>query len=995
MAIRLYLLSPTTIFAARVNQATATYPLDQITYDTVTTGAFTDIKVGQTVLLGTAAGLDDLGRQRVRKTPTSTILYVGRSSQGIRDGELNVSDNQYITVINDFRVWSKTQFIDSSGVIYKDSDIAVGSFTTTPPPVANCGPGVAATISAGIITVAFVGTNSFAVADGATISTYLWDIADGTFTVGTSASASPTATFPAGFRWVSLSVTDSNGKTHITRCPIYARDSASDTTIPYWQIESHRITPQGQQISIRVRQSIAATTYPDGTLVMIFDGEPASASDRTNMLFIGWHHTDPATIDAQRTGTLKDTILNCLDVAGKLDTLPGFPQSVETNTAPTKWTQMSTPNKDKLLHYLLHWHSTALDLADWTNTATGSSYPFVIRSNDGASMWDQVAREAKTLVPNYILGCNTLGQLQTKVDPMLIDSGSRTATVQTTLTGAEWSDIRYTHQRSPRYHWLRENAIVASTTAITPIFCIAPGDAPAQGEMAQDQGEQLAITQTALNSQAGHRYARLNAPESHFSVTLAQGDDLDIEPANMTWVQLTITAALAAQRGLAFTTARGLVHEISIRYQHERTGVVRTVELQWERETSGTAGVTDPVPGTDDGGSGIPEPEYEPPADVYDWNPGPTTTAVTGTGKCYVMTAERLMRTTSLAASSPTWVEISPYEPGATDAFKDFILDPWAPTTTGYIATLQGVYKSTDLNLASPSWSLVLSDAAITTGCGTAMTTAVRQKLIGSPNQQNYIAYFVPVDTSTEIWCVYTENGGTNWTFVKVLDTIFAHIHDAGAVDIVPHTINNSLRLYLASGIDDKIWRSDDKGATWSNVSSPTIVGNSASLHCPFHNNSDGNVFYLGSYDPAAGTGRAYKSTDSGATISDVSANVAQWVRVKRHAIETWTQDSDLVLQWCEHTTINSGDQLYVSRNGGSTWVAATMTGYDTDATNEATHATSGNPYNGNQIYALNFDQVYFSEDLGENWTNKTGDLVLAATEFELNTAVLVPLLTE
>jgi hypothetical protein len=68
--------------------------------------------------------------------------------------------------------------------------------------------------------------NSIPMAEGATITTYAWDVEDGTITVGTSSSPSITATFPLGFRYVHLTVTDSNGKTHTTHVPVLVYDDS-------------------------------------------------------------------------------------------------------------------------------------------------------------------------------------------------------------------------------------------------------------------------------------------------------------------------------------------------------------------------------------------------------------------------------------------------------------------------------------------------------------------------------------------------------------------------------------------------------------------------------------------------------------------------------------------------------------------------------------------------------------------------------------------------
>ena len=541
MTMRLFLLEPEVVFAARVNQSSFSYPLAECEYDNVTTGAYGDIEANMTVLFGTSAGADDLGRQRMRMLAGATTIYFGRSSRGTNDGEVYLEDDAYITVLNDYRVWSKTPYIDEDGNIYKDHELEVTTRTDDIPPKANGGEGVAGTIDSVSSKLEINLSSAASYALSGTISTTIWDVDDGTITVGTINSQDITVEFPAGFRWVSLQVVDSNGNTHGTWIPIYARDPASDTTVSAFTIENHVIRKDGQQFSFRILEDIDEGTYPDGTLVMLWEGEPSDGDDRSHMKFVGWHHTDPATIRAERTGILRDTVFDCLDAAGKLDTLPGFPISVEGDASPSSWLEMSDPNMDKYIDYIFRWHSTAFEVAHVTMSGTGSNYPFVILGSDAQSLWDQAARRCGSLVPDYVLTCNTRGQIAVKPDPIIQPVADRTSTVQATLTEADWSDLGYNRQRHPRVHWLRSEAVLAHASTVAAMFCVAPDKTPGQGESEQTHGEQLAINQSDLNASEGNRYARLNARESSLFITLAEGET-DIEPADLTWVRMNITA---------------------------------------------------------------------------------------------------------------------------------------------------------------------------------------------------------------------------------------------------------------------------------------------------------------------------------------------------------------------------------------------------------------------------------------------------------------------
>lgn len=752
---------------------TITYPLTELTFDTVTTGAYTSLQQDMTLLLGTTSGGDDLGRVRVQNAATSTTIPVGRVSEGSFDGELLVTDNAYITVWgDDWRVWSKTPYIDDAGKMYKDSTIEVGDYTgVDTPPVANCGPGVVASVSGGIITVTFDATNSFAVADGATIATYAWDVGDGTITIGTSASATPTATFPAGFRWVSLTVVDSNGTPHTARCPVLAINPASDVTLPYgaFVIERHEADEAGgQQLDVRFVESIPYTTYPDGTLVMLWDGEPSGPTDRTNVQFIGWHQSDQANTNATRTGTITNTVLRCVDVAGRLASLPGFPQSLERATDPNNWDQMVNPTMAKYLHYLLLWHSTALSLADYLPDDSLDGYPFVLFDSDGESLFDQVNNEARRLVPQHALMCNRRGQLSVVADPMLQDSADRVSSTQGTITEDYTESIQFDTTRPPRVHWLRGHAVLIGTDytvvdgvdTLLTVHCIAPGLAPGQGLGELETNEGLAKTQAALNSAKGHEYARLNSRYGLVRVVPPdEGTYNGLDPASRDWIALAVSATTAAQRGFVFSSVRTQCKHISFRYEQARTGTIRRSEFTLEIETIGRAALT--VVPVD-----LPTTPTTPPSfgliEGYEQVAG-----IDLDGNVYVTTDFQ----TASGSGGPTWVGTST---GITEAIYTWVVDPFSPgyvtgagAINGWVATEDAIYKLNDL------FGTLSVDTAYTFA-----TTAAAASFHWRTIQASFGAFFggglnpwlVCVsyygDTSGHAgtWATYSVDGGVTWS---------------------------------------------------------------------------------------------------------------------------------------------------------------------------------------------------------------------------------------
>lgn len=850
--VHLFMLSPTPVFKARVNLAAATYPISSIPYDGVTLGAFGDIEFGMTIALGTADGLDDLGRGRIRDGSTGSALKVARSSQGRRDGEFDVVDNSYITVWDDYRVWARVPHIDSTDpdvpVFYKDDDIAVGTFTTNPPPVSNCGPGFAGTIdpNTSVITVTLPPqtNNSFAVADGATITTYLWDVQDGTITVGTSASSQITATFPAGFRWVKLTVTDSNGKTHFSRCPVYARNPAADTTVPHWQPVSRQITHQGQSIEAVIYSDIPRDDYPDGTLAMIWEGEAINPADRSHMWLIGWHDENADELSSERTATLKDSQLSFYDVMGRLDTIYGYPQIVEAATTADTWTKMVNPTVNKLIHYLLQWHSTALFLADYTPSALGSLLPFTVLEAEKQSIMAQVEEKARAMTPDHHFVCDSLGRLSVKPDPILQSMGDRSPTVQVAITEDELKDLSYTYMRDPRVHWLRSGAvrahIVTDEMLLGTFFCVAPGINPGQGETEQTTNNKIALSQIALNACEGNRYARLNARHSHLRITLAEGDDMGIEPASMNWITLTLTAGNRSVRDIPFDSVRLIPWQVSIRYDNADSGLIKTVNITAEVETSGPAAVTDIQPSIAD------PPEKGRPDDYFEDNPGelapppgPPSGGIEGGQQVVAAidnsgTGNFIRRTfdfqTPSGSGGPTWETVT-LTTGETNHFS-WVVDPFSPgyigtgqTINGWVAGNDGIHRLTNL-FGVATATEVFSFPTTASGASFHWRTIGASFGAYFPTNNPWlicVSYYDDTGGHPGTWATYSVDGGNTWA-AEVQVSAF---YDSGAADqfspialwLSPRTPGFALCVaYSATGnpATASAYATYDWGATWS-----------------------------------------------------------------------------------------------------------------------------------------------------------------------------------
>jgi hypothetical protein len=407
--------------------------------------------------------------------------------------------------------------------------------------------------------------------------------------------------------------------------------------------------------------------------------------------------------------------------------------------------------------------------------------------------------------------------------------------------------------------------------------------------------------------------------------------------------------------------------------------------MEWERERSSTsAAVTDPHPvntGTD--------PEFELPADSFTPPPGtigPGTTP-TGQGTVYAMSGKQLLRTRDFSAASPAWVDIGPAQITTGRTFRDFILDPWRPHTTGLLSTFDGLYKSSDLDTTTPTWDMIMSPADILAETGDEITQLYWSKIMGSPNQDGYLAFIYETELGARLWCAKSTDAGATWAHVEVPDSGgITGIADStpGAADIVPHTVGGGLVLYIAhsSGSFGKVYRSTSGGATWEEYADlPDVTGGAHTLHCPYDGNEAGDKFFVGTVisGDTLHPGRLYKF--DGASITNVSPITDHGVGVQRTGVETYTGDSNIVYAWVERVLPDAGHTFWSSDDGGSTWTQAALVGFDATGTPAS---TSGFPYNGGQVYILTRNHIYFSTDGGATVTEKTGDSPIAgSTDFD------------
>jgi hypothetical protein len=984
-----------------------------------------------TLLLGSTQGADDLGRQRIRKDPTSDTLYVGWSSIGNHDGELNLADNAYITVLNEFRVWAKIPRITNNGTIYKDYDV---TFEKDPPPVANAGIWLLDKVdpSTGKLRVYLSASNSFAV-EGS-ISTYLWTLPSSGATIisGTVNSSSLTVDFEQCQYVVYLKANCTNGESHTCIKKIVAATDAM--LIDDFTFNTYTVTPFGQNVEITVHTELDPDIYLDGTVFMIMEeeyynstgGTITGPSNYNHMRFIGWHDAESISIEAQRTGLKTGTKLTLLDIVGKMREIPSFPQIVISDSTADDWTEQANLNIDKYIKYLLYWHSTVLELTDFQWSGTGSTYVLTRLSSDGGGFYDQVNRRCNAII--HDLTCDSFNRLEMVPNPNRQDEADRTISVYEFIAETDYSDIKINKKRHPRVHWLRGASIVADSTQVKAAFCVAPGQAPGQGLNKTNTNEQLVEDQDELNIREGHHYADLNREVESVEITLSHSGYGGLEPAYRYWLKLTLNEHDA--RKVSFSNDKFLIEEVSIDVDPTLEGNNKKITLKLVPEVIGEPAVTEVRRRHT-----VDIPDISLPFDEFPkrkWNRPPLRKRYNFTHDQYgamyfaVLATESagspdrylwIFKTTDFWTpdyqGSPTWtVEYENIFLNAGGVIpKSFRIDPFSPyylgtgtEINGVLNTKSGIYTLTDIT-GTPS----LTSRQAHTYPNGHVEYSLRQDGHVYVFCGNHAGTGIDANKWLDIPIYFSNDHGVTWT-LKSTQTINTETQTgtsqiAAIMPIIDNSANNTL-YYIDRSVSASyvLYKSTDNGATFATSTDYDLSQSDGGT-----NQGLGNLYfqyghpeYIYGNKQSGGAGLTYQFIDSNGDVVGYSGtNEANYPLVQsidrvwdgRSLVGISPINPKKVVVYPNSNLAASADkQIIVSKDGGKTQVELTLdlggdypvTTYDGNIqmsnTKEDLFAVFPQLYSFSGSYA----PIWISQDF-ETLENKSGNLAVIIDNASLN----------
>ncbi len=597
-----------TVFSGLVN-GTPTDPFNSITWDGGATGTASSIGTsgapveGNTVFFGSTAGGRERGLVRLRSwTPSNGSGTAGTMVIGENDDVApNIVDDDFIDIKLFWQLWDKVPRQDASNpsniIFFEDFDVAYNQQTVNWKPMAVPGPPGAEFLEAGQAQISFIGERSYALAPGATLSSFLWT-AHGS-NEGTSSSqgtvASPVIfTYPNdGQHLVTLKVTDSNGISHTNYTWAVVIDPANPTAVAYTKFDAISDNADalqgGGSCNFTVRGVADVSQFPTETLVLhIARGAQTTPTgtwpNRANILYSGY-----ITGNTIRQDPVNNTAsFRTVSIDGLMKKLSIYPVRLEDSSNPQNWTQAKDLTVDRVLSYLAHWRSTLslmTSIIPLEYTAELKSQDFnkanlfgMFKSLMGDAWALPISDHQSVLHLVRDFNLQTTAERATATTRKMLHKGIWVAAIDIAERGEYEQPTRKVKWNGVFYP--------GDGAAAIPLFSEAPGDVMDSWGNEQARSGFILATQDDLNIRTGFAYSRANQRYPGVSMRFLNDGSFTIAPQEI--FPANVEAA-DNNRGLTWTP--DLIPR-SIRRSYDHIGGFIDYQVTFEPSVTGPGGIT-------------------------------------------------------------------------------------------------------------------------------------------------------------------------------------------------------------------------------------------------------------------------------------------------------------------------------------------------------------------------------------------------------------------
>lgn len=580
----------TVIYSARVNQASFGDSFAEITYDGGS-GTLANIWPSMRVLI---SHTNDKSKAywsgRVRKTPTSSILYVNETS-------IDISDNDYLWVIEDFPITDKLAR-EVSGVQLNDWDI---SYRQLLPIIYGLNTVYAGDVDPDTGNLTLDLTASLLVTtSGATAGTPTWSVGSCTITAGNSHTASITLDVPEGHHYIHLIWPDSGGRTAYFHIEIHAH---GDTyTYQLMAVDPFTITRDvGKGDDISLTNYVPVTGLLDLTQITVWSDDTyqdlAGSITGDNILYVGRIRTRENSAEANAEYSIDQNAAYTVEgVLTQLARIEQLPFEMLNVSSPTKWGDITNLTMYRGIAYLLSEYSTFLEVHSLQFDTFDNTYIAPSRNPNG---------DILTAVNDLALSINAALQIApngrcevVRHGSMLETSTPRNAlTTRANVTSSDLISIRIKQDGARPVGLLTASGGSYNTTTGQYVVTEARSPGTAQGEGSQTANLDRQVlpcnlsqndADSLLRTRANHGLEKAQQVDT-IEAVFTPGWHSALIPSLNTWYTFTVAAELTVDgqvigKTVLDTSIRWLLTGVTVDYDAEGAPNVRA---SFVRETSG------------------------------------------------------------------------------------------------------------------------------------------------------------------------------------------------------------------------------------------------------------------------------------------------------------------------------------------------------------------------------------------------------------------------
>lgn len=539
---RFYLsfLKPTVVYCGTVTGAYTRG--DRAITVTNVSGNIANCVEGNTIYVGTSCGDYSISRRRYRSRVGNVIT--------LDENSVAWTAGQYITVVDNHELFPKYPYITDTSpfIFYKDKDIVYSNQNSNINPVAIAGAPKVGFLNGGSITFSITAVESYALASGATISSYSWSCTGGT--IANSAIASTTITFTvAGQYWLKLTVTDSLGTSQSTYRRIYAHERTG-ANAPCLDFElvgnpSGSFDSSGWSMKVKLYNNADFTDVPDNTQVVLwyesfYNGSEHYIGANGNVRFVGYIKSETITTPVG-SGYVEFDVYTAENI---LDSCNMYSISLEENATPNTWYKFPTGTLTvaRAIHHLWKWHSTLLEMCDVFLPISNTKTMYACDDMENGTLLS---------LTNWTYGngifskvcCDKIGRVHLQEDIIMLSDADQNAITEVMeilpIDRRGDVDIQYVRKAEYQYASVIASGVAMIAGVATPLISKAPGEVPNNRGQETYVVERLVLSsQSDLNRICGRLYAQLNREILEIRITLSGNYPIDIIPQE--WFRITL-----------------------------------------------------------------------------------------------------------------------------------------------------------------------------------------------------------------------------------------------------------------------------------------------------------------------------------------------------------------------------------------------------------------------------------------------------------------------